>query len=83
MIQLNHINLLFKQNKCSKRVMLTFAHDGEKVATSVAAQLRKARGQHLPIGVLILDEHADVVEANPEQFITHYFPQVCILTSFG
>ncbi|XP_073997597.1 uncharacterized protein [Rhodnius prolixus] len=64
------------KNKCSKRVMLTFAHDGEKVATSVAAQLRKARGQHLPIGVLILDEHADVVEANPEQFITHYFPQM-------
>uniref|UniRef100_A0A171B9S8 40s ribosomal protein s12 n=1 Tax=Triatoma infestans TaxID=30076 RepID=A0A171B9S8_TRIIF len=64
------------KNKCSKRVMLTFAKDGEKIAYNVAAQLRKARGQYLPIGVLILDEHTELVEANPEQFITHYFPRV-------
>ncbi|CAH1398504.1 unnamed protein product [Nezara viridula] len=65
-----------KVKKFSKGIMLTFAADGEEIARKIAAQFRKARGRHLPIGVLILEEHIDKVLQNPEEFISHIFPQM-------
>lgn len=65
-----------KGKKFSKAIMLTFAADGEEIARKIAAQFRKPRGRHLPIGVLILEEHIDKVLQNPEEFISHIFPQM-------
>ncbi|XP_014272404.1 uncharacterized protein [Halyomorpha halys] len=65
-----------KGKKFSKAVMLTFAADGEEIARKIAAQFRKQRGRHLPIGVLILEQHIDKVLQNPEEYITHIFPQM-------
>lgn len=72
----NSSAIIKKEKKFSKAVMLTFASDGEEIARKVAKQFRTPRGKHLPIGVLMLEDHAEKVLENPEKFIFHIFPQV-------
>ncbi|XP_014248616.1 uncharacterized protein LOC106666163 [Cimex lectularius] len=60
-------------NKCSKKVMVTFADDGENIARDLAKVFRKKRGNIHPIGVLILNDHRNKVLSNPENFIINYF----------
>jgi hypothetical protein len=59
-----------------RKVMLTFASDGLHTAQRVATQLRKKRENQQHIGVVILYEHAELVNKNPEQFISACFYQV-------
>lgn len=59
-----------------RKVLLTFASDGLHTAQQVAAMFRKKR-ENLPrIGVVILNEHSDLVNSNPEEFIFGCFHQV-------
>lgn len=57
--------------------MLTFAADGEDTARKIAVSLRTRKiNNGWPIGVLLLSDHQESVECNPEQFILHFFPKV-------
>jgi hypothetical protein len=56
--------------------MLTFASDGLGTAQRVATEFRKKRENQQRIGVVILDEHSELVNRNPEQFISTCFDQV-------
>lgn len=60
----------------ARKVLLTFASDGLQTAQQVAREFRKKRENLLPIGVVILNEHSDLVNNNPEQFISDCFHQV-------
>lgn len=59
--------------------MLTFASDSIELAKLVAVEFRKVRDNAARSGVLILSEHPDKVEQNPERFITHQFAKVILL----
>ncbi|KDR22395.1 uncharacterized protein LOC110826926 [Zootermopsis nevadensis] len=58
------------------KVLLTFASDGLDTAQQIAREFRKKRENLLHIGVVILNEHSDLVNNNPEQFISACFHQV-------
>jgi flagellar biosynthesis regulator FlaF len=60
----------------ARKVLLTFASDGLHTAQQVAAEFRKKRENLHHIGVVILNEHSDLVNNNPEQFISACFHQV-------
>ena len=59
-----------------RKVMLTFASDGLHTAQQVATEFRKKRENQQRIGVVILYEHSELVNKNPEQFISACFDQV-------
>jgi len=59
-----------------RKVMLTFASDGLHTAQRVATEFRKKRENQQRIGVVILYEHSELVNKNPEQFISACFDQV-------
>jgi hypothetical protein len=59
-----------------RKVLLTFASDGLHTAQRVATEFRKRRENQQHIGVVILYEHAELVNNNPEQFISACFHQV-------
>ncbi|XP_069684368.1 uncharacterized protein [Periplaneta americana] len=59
-----------------RKVLLTFASDGLHTAQQVAAVFRKTREDLPRIGVVILNEHFDTVNSNPEEFIFCCFHQV-------
>lgn len=70
-------NVPRQSQKYSRTVMLTFASDGEAVARKIAAFLRtNSSNDSWPIGVLLLSDHQEKVESNPEQFILDLFPKV-------
>jgi hypothetical protein len=60
----------------ARKVLLTFASDGLHTAQQIAREFRKERENLLRIGVVILNEHSDHVNNNPEQFISDCFRQV-------
>lgn len=62
--------------KYTRKVLLTFASDGFHTAQQVATEFRKKRENLHCIGVVILNEHSDLVNSNPEQCISAWFHQV-------
>ncbi|PNF14700.1 hypothetical protein B7P43_G10253 [Cryptotermes secundus] len=62
--------------KYTCKVLLTFASDGFHTAQQIATEFRKKRENMHCIGVVILNEHSDLVNSNPEQFISACFHQV-------
>lgn len=62
-----------------RKVMLTFASDGLHTAQRVATEFRKKRENQQHIGVVILYEHSELVNKNPEEFISTCFDQVKLL----
>lgn len=64
------------KKKHGKIIMLTFASDGEKLAKEICQTLRQERENLPTIGVLILQEHLELVNKDPNQFISGAFHQV-------
>lgn len=60
----------------SRKVLLTFASDGLQTAQQVKDEFRKKRENLQYIGVVILNEHSELVNSNPEQLISDFFHQV-------
>lgn len=56
--------------------MLTFASDGERLAKEICQTFRRERENLPTIGVLILQEHLELVNKDPNQFISGAFHQV-------
>lgn len=61
--------------KYDKVVMLTYNAANETVARKIAAEMRNLPNKDVRIGVLMLDEHADKVNADPETFISNCYAQ--------
>lgn len=63
-------------NKYCKTVMLTFATDGVEMAREVANIFRREKESEQRVGVVILNDHLRLVNANPQSFIFSCFDQV-------
>lgn len=62
--------------------MLTFANDGEKIAKEICREFRKERENFPKIGVVMLSEHVEAVNRDPERFISGIFHQVQLNIDF-